>query len=84
MDPRGRTAAGPVDTHPRPPGGNHPAVRAAVADHDRHRGRVGVVDRYGVPASGDHVIPQGLEVLHVDRGADTGVYHEPNVWMRHV
>lgn len=37
-----------------------------------------------LPSSGDYVIPQGLSVLHVDRAADTGTYHEPNVWMRHV
>jgi hypothetical protein len=37
-----------------------------------------------LPESGDYVIPDGLSVLRVDRDADTGVYHEPNVWMRHV
>ncbi|WP_018349798.1 hypothetical protein [Longispora albida] len=36
-----------------------------------------------LPGSGDYVIPDGLSVLHVDREADTGVYREPNVWMRH-
>jgi hypothetical protein len=36
------------------------------------------------PESGDYVIPGGLSVLRIDRSADEGVYHEPNVWMRHV
>jgi GNAT superfamily N-acetyltransferase len=37
-----------------------------------------------LPATGDYVIPDGLAVLRVDREADTGTYHDPNVWMRHV
>ncbi|MGW1728577.1 hypothetical protein ACWCQK_37545 [Streptomyces sp. NPDC002306] len=37
-----------------------------------------------LPASGEYVIPDGLSVLRVDRDADTGVYEEPNVWMRHL
>lgn len=36
-----------------------------------------------LPASGDYVIPDGLDLLHVDRDADLGTYHDPNVWMRH-
>jgi RimJ/RimL family protein N-acetyltransferase len=36
-----------------------------------------------LPESGEYVIPDGLSVLRVDRGADVGVYEEPNVWMRH-
>ncbi|MFC7547294.1 hypothetical protein [Plantactinospora sp. GCM10030261] len=36
-----------------------------------------------LPGSGDFVIPDGLSTLRVDRLADTGVYHEPNVWVRH-
>ena len=36
-----------------------------------------------LPESGDYVIPDGLSLLRVDREADEGVYHEPNVWMRH-
>ncbi|MGZ4471039.1 MAG: hypothetical protein ACXVW2_01030 [Nocardioidaceae bacterium] len=36
------------------------------------------------PDSGAYVIPEGLALLHVDRDADTGVYHDPNVWMRHI
>ena len=37
-----------------------------------------------LPGSGEYVIPDGLALLSVDREADTGVYHEPNIWMRHV
>ncbi|MFF0205235.1 hypothetical protein [Streptomyces sp. NPDC005017] len=36
-----------------------------------------------LPISGEYVIPGGLSLLRVDRNADSGVYHEPNVWMRH-
>jgi hypothetical protein len=36
------------------------------------------------PESGDYVIPQGLSLLHVDKGTDRGVYVEPNVWMQHM
>lgn len=36
-----------------------------------------------LPASGDYVIPSGLSLLHVDLGADTGQYVEPNIWVRH-
>jgi hypothetical protein len=37
-----------------------------------------------LPVSGEYVIPDGLALLSVDRDADTGIYHEPNIWMRHV
>ncbi len=35
------------------------------------------------PDSGDYVIPGGLSILQIDRGADAGTYTEPNVWMQH-
>ncbi|MDQ4149437.1 MAG: hypothetical protein M3164_05525 [Actinomycetota bacterium] len=35
------------------------------------------------PASGRYVFPRGLAPLRIDRGADTGLYWEPNVWMSH-
>ena len=35
------------------------------------------------PESGAYVIPEGLQLLEVDREADVGVYYEPNVWMLH-
>ncbi|MFJ9739827.1 GNAT family N-acetyltransferase [Streptomyces sp. NPDC101166] len=37
-----------------------------------------------LPESGEYVIPDGLSVLRVDVESDTGVYEEPNVWMRHL
>jgi hypothetical protein len=36
-----------------------------------------------LPGNGDYVIDRGLVPLHVDRGADTGRYAEPNVWIRY-
>lgn len=50
-------------------------------------GTVGEWERWtglALPASGDYVIPDGLALLHVDLETDTGTYHDPNVWMRHV
>lgn len=35
------------------------------------------------PASGTYVIPDGLTTLAIDRTADTGLYVEPNIWLRH-
>jgi GNAT superfamily N-acetyltransferase len=35
------------------------------------------------PESGEYVIPGGLQLLAVDREADSGLYYEPNVWMIH-
>lgn len=35
------------------------------------------------PDTGDYVIPEGLNILHIDREADLGVYVEPNVWVQH-
>ena len=49
----------------------------------------GTVDRWEewagmrFPDSGVYVIPDGLSVLRIDVGNDSGVYVEPNVWMRH-
>lgn len=36
------------------------------------------------PQSGPYVVPQALDLVHVDRGADTATYHETNLWMRHL
>lgn len=36
-----------------------------------------------LPDSGDYVFPEGLAPVTIDRDADTGTYHEPNVWMIH-
>jgi GNAT superfamily N-acetyltransferase len=35
------------------------------------------------PESGDYWFPGGLATVAIDRGADTGAYWEPNVWMKH-
>jgi hypothetical protein len=35
------------------------------------------------PESGAYVFPEGLAMVSIDRGADRGVYWEPNVWMIH-
>jgi hypothetical protein len=35
------------------------------------------------PSDGEHVFPEGLAPLHVDRAADLATYWEPNVWMVH-
>ncbi len=36
-----------------------------------------------LPASGRYVVPEGMSVLEVDREADVGIYHEPNIWVQH-
>jgi hypothetical protein len=35
------------------------------------------------PESGEYVFPEGLALLHIDTGADRGMYWEPNVWIVH-
>jgi GNAT superfamily N-acetyltransferase len=35
------------------------------------------------PASGEYVFPEGLATVAIDREADTGLYWEPNIWIRH-
>ena len=35
------------------------------------------------PVSGEYVFPEGLATVSIDREADTGLYYEPNVWLRH-
>ncbi|WP_410785878.1 hypothetical protein [Kribbella sp. C-35] len=35
------------------------------------------------PSTGTYTIPEGLTTLAIDRDADTGVYVEPNIWLRH-
>lgn len=35
------------------------------------------------PSTGTYTIPDGLTTLAIDREADTGVYIEPNIWLRH-
>lgn len=36
-----------------------------------------------LPSSGSYIMEDGLVPLEVDKEANTGVYIEPNVWMRH-
>ncbi len=35
------------------------------------------------PETGDQVVPGAASVVHIDREADLGVYHDPNVWIVH-
>lgn len=35
------------------------------------------------PESGEYVVPGALVPVRIDREADTGLYVEPNIWMRH-
>jgi hypothetical protein len=35
------------------------------------------------PDSGDYVVPDALNLLHVDRGLDRAVYVEENLWVQH-
>jgi len=36
-----------------------------------------------LPVSGEYVIPDGLNLLRVNREEDSAVYHEENLWMQH-
>jgi hypothetical protein len=35
------------------------------------------------PRSGAYVVPGALDLVHIDRDRDEGVYEETNLWMRH-
>lgn len=35
------------------------------------------------PGSGDHMVPDALNLVHVDRDADRATYVEENLWVRH-
>jgi hypothetical protein len=35
------------------------------------------------PESGSYVVPGALQPITIDRERDSGLYHDPNVWMRH-
>jgi hypothetical protein len=35
------------------------------------------------PDTGDYIVPVAADVVHIDREADTGLYHDPNVWIVH-
>ena len=36
-----------------------------------------------LPVSGEYVIPDGLNLLRVNREEDPAIYHEENLWMQH-
>jgi hypothetical protein len=35
------------------------------------------------PESGTYVVPGALVPVDIDRSADVGTYHDPNVWIVH-
>jgi len=35
------------------------------------------------PQTGRYVVPDALDLVHIDRPADRGTYAETNLWMRH-
>lgn len=37
-----------------------------------------------LPGTGRYVIPEGMDVLHIDTETDVGTYTEPNIWIRHL
>lgn len=51
-------------------------ISGTVAEWERWAGMA-------LPASGQHIVPEALVPLQVDREADRAVYVEPNVWMLH-
>jgi GNAT superfamily N-acetyltransferase len=40
--------------------------------------------RMAFPQSGGYVVPDALDLVQIDRAADSGQYIEPNLWMRHL
>jgi GNAT superfamily N-acetyltransferase len=52
-------------------------MTGTVADWEKWTGMA-------LPATGTYVIPDGLTTLAIDREADTGLYQEPNIWLRHL
>jgi GNAT superfamily N-acetyltransferase len=36
------------------------------------------------PQTGRYVVPDALDLVHIDRSADRGTYAETNLWMRHL
>ena len=84
LDPRRRAAAGPLGADARPARGVRAGLRPPVADDHRLGRGVGVLDRPRAARIGGLRHPRGAGPADVDREADTGVYHEPNIWMRHV
>jgi len=51
-------------------------IRGSVADWESGTALV-------FPETGRYVVDGALELVSIDREADTGMYIEPNVWMLH-
>ena len=51
-------------------------IRGTVAEWEQWTGMV-------FPVSGDFVVPNALNLVHVDRESDTATYREENLWVRH-
>ena len=51
-------------------------MTGSVADWEKWTGML-------FPSTGTYTIPDGLTTLDIDRDADTGIYIEPNIWLRH-
>ena len=61
-------------------------MAAAIPHSSRITGTVAEWESWtqmAFPDDGEFVFPGGLTTLHVDHGADLGLYWEPNVWMVH-
>lgn len=51
-------------------------IRGSVGDWERWTGMA-------FPDTGDYVLPVAAAPVHIDREADEGVYHDPNIWVVH-
>jgi GNAT superfamily N-acetyltransferase len=51
-------------------------MTGTVADWEKWTG-------LALPATGTYVIPDGLTTLAIDHTTNTGLYIEPNIWLRH-
>lgn len=51
-------------------------IRGTVAEWEQWTSMV-------FPVSGDYVVPDALNLVHVDREADTATYREENLWVQH-
>jgi hypothetical protein len=51
-------------------------IRGTVAEWERWTGKA-------FPDTGDYTLPFAAAVVHIDREADEGVYHDPNIWVVH-
>ena len=51
-------------------------LRGTVAEWEAWTGQA-------FPGTGDYVVPFGAAPVHIDREADEGVYHDPNIWVVH-